>query len=109
MNTHFASVIAARSADREMFHGVPASVDLDQYVVLTDDSGSWILTTAESAAALDLDALPGAERTDFGDSAYEELWTTIAEHVEVLGDCNNLRGAIAALCAREGVEVVEQD
>ena len=32
-----------------MFPTVPDEVGLDAYAVLTDDSGSWILTTAESA------------------------------------------------------------
>lgn len=93
-----------------MFPTVPDEVGLDAYVVLTDNSGSWILTTDESADALDLYALPGADLTDFSDSAYGEFWASIAENLAVvIGDCNNPMGAVAALCAREGVDPVEQD
>lgn len=105
----FAEAIAIRSADLDMLPGVPESVDMTKYVVLTDDSGSWILTTAASADALDLAALPGADLTDFGAAEYGEFWASIAERLDVLGDCNNPAGAAAALCAREGVEAVEQD
>lgn len=108
MTTTFAEEIVIRTADAEMFPQVPAEA-LDGYVVITDDSGSWILTTAASADALDLAALPGADLTDFGAAEYGEFWASIAERLDVLGDCNNPAGAAAALCAREGVEAVEQD
>lgn len=105
----FAEAITTRTADRGMFPTVPDEVGLDAYVVLTDDSGSWILTTAESAEALDLSALENADATDFGAAEYGEFWSQVAAAVDVIGDCNNPLGAAAALCAREGVEMIEQD
>ena len=105
----FSDAIRIRTADREMFPTVPAAVDMDRYAVLTDDSGSWILTTAKSAYTLDIEALPGASLTDDGAAEYGEFWSSIAENIDVLGDCNNPLGAAAALCAREGVEMIEQD
>ena len=111
MNTQtFAEAIATRTADRYMLPTVPASADLTKYVVLTDDSGSWILTTEESADALNLGALPNADMTDFSSAEYGEFWASFSEKLAVvIGDCNNPMGAVAALCAREGVEMVEQD
>lgn len=90
----FAEAITTRTADRGMFPTVPDEVGLD---------------AAESAEALDLSALENADATDFGAAEYGEFWAQVAAAVDVIGDCNNPLGAAAALCAREGVEMIEQD
>lgn len=111
MTTTFAESIEFSTANREQFPEVPEAVDLTKYVVIGDGSGiSWILATAESADALDLSALKNSEMTDYTGSEYGEFWSAIAEHVDMLADCNgNMSDAALAICAREGVEAVEQD
>ena len=104
----FAEAITTRTADRGMFPTVPDEVGLDAYAVLTDDSGSWILTTAESAEALDLEALPGADLTSNTEGEYSEYWEEIASSVDVVSDCNSSTVTAAkAICAREGVAMIE--
>ena len=109
MTTTFAAEIVIRAADTDMFPQVPESA-LAGYAVITDDNGSWILTTSESADALDLEALPGADLTSNTEGEYSEYWEEIASSVDVVSDCNSSTVTAAkAICAREGVEAVEQD
>ena len=108
MTTHFAETISIYSATDVdgIIDGVPFEV-LFKYAVVMDDSGSWILTTEACADTLDISALPGADLTDYRGAEYAEFWSRIADAVEFIGDCNNQVVAAAAICAREGVEMIE--
>ena len=67
----------------------------------TDGSGwAWGFTRA----------LPGADLTSNTEGEYSEYWEEIASSVDVVSDCNSSTVTAAkAICAREGVEAVEQD
>ena len=105
MTTTFAEEIVIRAADTDMFADVPAAV-LAGYVVITDDNGSWIVTTTASAAALDIRELPYADQVFNLEGEYSAFWESIAKSVEVIGDRNNPIAAARAICSREGVEML---
>lgn len=107
MTTHFAETISIYSATDVdgIIDGVPFEV-LFKYAVVMDDSGSWILTTEESASALAVYKLPYADQVNSRNGEYSDFWEFIAKSIEVIGDSSNPIGAARAICAREGVEML---
>ena len=107
MATTFAECVSIYNA--EDTDGILAGVPLDAlfgYAIITDHNGSWILTTEACADDLDINELPYADHVYNIYGEYSAFWESIAESVEVIGDCNNPIGAARAICAREGVEMI---